>query len=224
MPCTWRTPAPSAARTPAGESSAASAAAGSASSRSAGEREAGRVRLAVLDVPGGDDEVDAVELQGQRLDQRPVHPVRSGRGDDRDRCAAGAGRLDQLPGTRHGARRLVRHVLEHLGEHGLGVEPVPGAGLGREDVDRPASGEDGEVGELPALVGEERLVAAPVQRLGVDQRPVEVEQQRGDPRRRPRHAVAKSTSPAATDPPTASLATDPFGASISTTGTIGETS
>ena len=153
-----------------------------------------------------------------------MHPVRSGRGDDRDRRAAGAGRLDQLPGARHGARRLVRHVLEHLGEHGLGVEPVPGAGLGREDVDRPAAGEDGEVGELPALVGEERLVAAPVQRLGVDQRPVEVEQECGDPRRRPRHAVAKSTSPAATDPPTASLVTDPFGASISTTGTIGETS
>ena len=39
-----------------------------------------------------------------------------------------------------------------------------------------------------------------MQRLGVDQRPVEVEQQRGSSVGR--HAVANSRSPAATDPPT----------------------
>ena len=103
-----RTPAPSAARTPAGESFRRPARLlGSASKPPAGERKAGRVRLAVLDVAGGDDEVDAVELEGQRLDQRPVHPVRSRRGDDRDRgaaCGAGPPSISsRAPGTARAA-------------------------------------------------------------------------------------------------------------------------
>ena len=59
-----------------------------------------------------------------------------------------------------------------------------------------------------------------MQRLGVDQRPVEVEQQRG----RPHGVTVNSTSPMAATEPSAGAGTDPFGRSIATTGTIVEMS
>ncbi len=68
---------------------------------------------------------------------------------------------------------------DHLRREGGEVLADPRPGLGGEDVLGPAAGEEIEVGLVPATTSEEGAVRRPVERLGVDERAVEVEQQRG---------------------------------------------
>ena len=144
-----------------------------------------RVGLSCHHVGAGDDDIEAAQPAQRR--ERLVGPPDAGRRHERKGDAGHSGTLHARHRARHGIREPVtRDESDDLVEHLRRIASAPRTVDRAEDVVGTTAREQrSHLGiEGPAAVGEPPLEPGPVDRLGVDEGAVEVEEQgaRADPR------------------------------------------